>query len=127
MSSESIKGYVADRIKMYRKAAGLTQKELGEKIGVKHNTVSSYESGINEPEQDMLFKIASALGISINDLFPPTDGVDPDLADVIQAFNDNEDFRLLARKAIKSPRDNIKIAASVLTGLNKDTGGKDGR
>lgn len=52
--------------------AGLTQKELGEKIGVKHNTISSYESGKNEPEQDMLFKIAAALDISINELFPQT-------------------------------------------------------
>lgn len=71
-----IKGYVASRIKYYRKTMGLTQKELGEKIGVKHNTVSSYESGKNEPEQNMLFKIASALGISVNDLFPPTERPD---------------------------------------------------
>ena len=74
MDTDSIKGYVASRIKHYRKAAGLTQKELGEKIGVKHNTISSYEGGKNEPEQNMLFKIASALGISVNDLFPPTEG-----------------------------------------------------
>lgn len=73
MDNDSIKGYVASRIKHYRKAVGLTQKELGDKIGVKHNTISSYEGGKNEPEQNMLFKIASALGISVNDLFPPTD------------------------------------------------------
>lgn len=72
MSSDSVKNYVADKIKFYRKMAGLTQKELGEKIGVKHNTISSYESGKNEPEQDMLFKIAAALDISINELFPQT-------------------------------------------------------
>ena len=50
----------------------MTQKELGEKIGVKHNTVSGYENGTNEPEQDILFKIADALDVSINDLFPET-------------------------------------------------------
>ena len=72
MSSDVVKKFVADKIKFYRKLSGFTQKELGEKIGVKHNTISSYESGKNEPEQDMLFKIAAALGISINDLFPPT-------------------------------------------------------
>ncbi|MGO4927372.1 helix-turn-helix domain-containing protein [Fundicoccus sp. Sow4_F4] len=37
-----------------------------------HNTISFYESGTNEPEQDMLFKLAKAFEISINDLFPPT-------------------------------------------------------
>ncbi len=48
----------------------MTQKELGLKIGVKHNTISSYEAGTNEPEQNTLFAIADALGVSINDLFP---------------------------------------------------------
>ena len=68
----NVSSHVAQRIKYYRKLKGITQKELGEKIGVKHNTVSSYENGVNEPEQDLLFKIADALDISINDLFPPT-------------------------------------------------------
>lgn len=67
-----IKEYTSAKIKEYRKLNGLTQKELGDKIGVKHNTISGYESGINEPEQDLLFKIANALHVSINDLFPNT-------------------------------------------------------
>lgn len=67
-----IRLYVANKIREYRKLRGLTQKELGDKIGVKHNTISGYEKGTNEPEQDLLFKIAYALNISINDLFPET-------------------------------------------------------
>ena len=67
-----IKTYVATKIKQYRKEKGLTQKELGEKIGVKHNTISGYEKGTTEPEQNLLFMIAKALDISINDLFPET-------------------------------------------------------
>ena len=35
-----------DRIRIARKQAGLTQKELAEKIGVKHSAVHKYESGI---------------------------------------------------------------------------------
>lgn len=64
--------YVAQKIKYYRKLRRMTQKELGERVGVKHNTISSYENGINEPEQDLLFKIADVLDININELFPPT-------------------------------------------------------
>ena len=67
-----IRQYVSNKIRVYRKMRGLTQKELGNKIGVKHNTVSWYENATNEAEQDILFKIANALEISINDLFPPT-------------------------------------------------------
>lgn len=69
---KDIKIFVANKIREYRKMHGLTQRELGDKVGVKHNTISGYESGINEPEQDLLFKIANALEISVNDLFPPT-------------------------------------------------------
>lgn len=67
-----IKKYTSAKIREYRKLNGLTQKELGDRIGVKHNTISGYEKGTSEPEQDLLFKIANVLHISINDLFPST-------------------------------------------------------
>lgn len=69
--------YVGQQIRKYRKAKGMTQKELGFRIGVKHNTISGYESGANEPEQNILFSIADVLGVSINDLFPPITNVEP--------------------------------------------------
>ena len=67
---QRINEFVGSRIREIRKNRGLTQKELGEKIGVKHNTISSYEKGTNEPEQEMLFKMADVLDVSINDFFP---------------------------------------------------------
>lgn len=65
-----ISKYVGNMIKELRKRRGLTQKQLGEKIGVKHNTISSYESGTNEPEQNILFELARVLDCSIDDFFP---------------------------------------------------------
>lgn len=70
---QDISKYVGQQIKKFRKQKGLTQRELGLKVGVKHNTISSYENGTNEAEQDMMFLIAQALDISINDLFPSID------------------------------------------------------
>lgn len=69
--------YVGAQIRKYRKKAGLTQKELGFRIGVKHNTISGYENGTNEPEQNILFAIADVLGVSINDLFPSPTNIIP--------------------------------------------------
>ncbi len=40
---------MGERIKQLRKALGLTQKEFGERIGVKPNTIGTYEIGRNEP------------------------------------------------------------------------------
>ncbi|MFC2368192.1 MAG: helix-turn-helix domain-containing protein [Selenomonas noxia] len=96
-----VKSYTASRIREYRKLRGLTQKELGEKIGVKHNTISGYESGTNEPEQDLLFKIASALEISINDLFPDTTNntssyyYDDEVAAIANEMKENPGMRVL--------------------------------
>lgn len=38
-----------NRIKTLRKELGLTQKEFGERIGVKSNTIGTYEIGRNKP------------------------------------------------------------------------------
>lgn len=76
--------YVGAQIRKYRKLKNLTQKELGFRIGVKHNTISGYENGTSEPEQNVLFAIADALGISINDLFPPPTNVIPASPDFVK-------------------------------------------
>lgn len=40
---------MSERIKTLRKMLGLTQREFGERIGIKPNTVATYEIGRNEP------------------------------------------------------------------------------
>lgn len=67
---EEVSKYVGSKIRYYRKRKGLTQKELGELVGVKHNTISSYESATNETENDILYSIARVLEVSINEFFP---------------------------------------------------------
>ncbi|RFA36192.1 XRE family transcriptional regulator [Virgibacillus dokdonensis] len=68
--NKEISKFVGGKIRELRKKRGLTQKELGEKIGVKHNTISSYEKGTNEPEQNILYSMANVLEVSINEFFP---------------------------------------------------------
>lgn len=59
---------IGENIKQLRKNKGLTQKELGELIGVKAITIRKYESNEREPNIETLNKIAMALGVTINDL-----------------------------------------------------------
>lgn len=54
---------VGNNIKKYRKEAGITLKELGEKIGVTEATAQKYEAGnIKKIDVEMLKKISDALG-----------------------------------------------------------------
>lgn len=56
------------RIKEARKAAGLTQSELAEKLGVNRATVSKYESGDIDISIRQLARIAEILGVPVQDL-----------------------------------------------------------
>jgi len=81
---KDISKYIGRRIRYFRDNRGMTQKELGEKVGVKHNTISLYESGTNSPGEKTMFAIAKALGVNINDLYPPTRGGLPLVADKVK-------------------------------------------
>ena len=59
---------IGDRIKKARKNAGLTQKELGERLGVSAAMVSQYETGSRTPRVDTMKRISSALNVPIQDL-----------------------------------------------------------
>lgn len=70
LNEQELKKFVGSKIREIRKKKKMSQKELGEKIGVQHNTISSYENATNAPEQNSLFKIAQALDVKVDDLFP---------------------------------------------------------
>ena len=53
-----------ERITAARKAAGLTQEALGEKLGVSRQAVSKWESGQAVPDLDTVAKLCLALGFS---------------------------------------------------------------
>jgi HTH-type transcriptional regulator, competence development regulator len=46
------------RLKYIREKKGYAQKFVAEKIGIKNNTLSGYESGRREPDSDTLRKLA---------------------------------------------------------------------
>ena len=53
---------VGQRIKTARKNAGLTQKELGEKIGVSFQAIAQWETGARNPKHESLKRISDAIG-----------------------------------------------------------------
>ena len=53
-----------ERIAAARKAAGLTQEALGEKLGVSRQAVSKWESGQAVPDLDTVSQLCLALGLS---------------------------------------------------------------
>lgn len=56
------------RIQKARKEAKLSQKELGEKLGVSASMIGQYENDLRNPKSETLNKIAEALGVHPNQL-----------------------------------------------------------
>lgn len=64
-----IKDNVAKNLKYYRELKGLTQRELAHKIGVRHNTISSWENGPNSIDISYLMQICDLLDVSLDEIF----------------------------------------------------------
>ena len=59
---------IGERIKAAREKTGMTQVELGEKVGVSGVAIMRYEKGQRQPRYDLLLHIADALGVSAHTL-----------------------------------------------------------
>jgi len=60
---------VTNRITELRVAAGMSQAELGDLIGVTRQTVNAIEGGKYSPSLEAAFKIARVLNVSLEDVF----------------------------------------------------------
>jgi putative transcriptional regulator len=68
---------MADRLtnslRQARAAAGWTQAELAERVGVSRKTINTVENGVFVPSTVLALKLARALGVRVEELFALTD------------------------------------------------------
>lgn len=70
---------IGSKIREARKAANMTQKELGALCGIDEANIRKYESGRQKPKIETLQKIGRALGVSwtyFTDMFRETESLD---------------------------------------------------
>lgn len=92
-----------ERIRALRKALGLTQKEFGARIGVKPNTIATYEIGRNAPIDAVLTLICREYGVSEQwlrtgegEMFQPLDQTG-ELERMIAALSSDERIQRIIR------------------------------
>jgi transcriptional regulator with XRE-family HTH domain len=68
-SSKDESGGFGERLATLRKAAGFTQVELAAELGISQRMVAYYESPAATPPANLLPQIATALGVTIDELF----------------------------------------------------------
>ena len=61
---------IAERLKHYREACGLSQKQVAQALNIDRTTYTKYERSDSEPSLDTLIKIAAIYGVTPMDLLP---------------------------------------------------------
>ena len=78
-----------ERIRQCRKAAGLTQAEMADRLGCATSTIKRYELGEAKPRSVMLKAIAYEFGCTVEDL---TGGEPNETEEGAKAYEDTERF-----------------------------------
>ena len=58
--------FFGDKIRSARKAAGLTQRQLADKIDATNTSVSNWEKNLSQPSADVIQKLCAALQVEPN-------------------------------------------------------------
>jgi transcriptional regulator with XRE-family HTH domain len=95
-----------NRLKLLRNENNLFQKEVAKKLGIARNTYSGYETGVREPDLEMLKKIASIFNCSIDYLIG--------FSDIKKRKESDDQYLLVIDEAEKN-----KITASELLEVMK--------
>ena len=58
------------RLRLMRAEQGWTQEDLAAAIGVSRQAINALESERHDPSLDLAYKIASAFGVPVENVFP---------------------------------------------------------
>lgn len=83
---------LGSRLKEARRKAGLTQSELGKKVGVSKSAICSYEKETRNPTLDTIYDFVEVLGVPSDYLIG---------ADVIVQIDETPQHRALTKEEMK--------------------------
>ena len=85
---------IGRRIKEARERLGLTQAELGERVGVTGSAITNYEKETSHPKEQVIYKLIETLDVDANYLFQ----------DCVKLPKDKNDITLAEYEHIKKYR-----------------------
>ena len=104
MNLQKIGAYIAQK----RKALGMTQTELAEKLGMSNKSVSKWERGVCLPDVSLYMELCNILGITINEFIAGEDLPE-------ETFVERSDENIISvTKDGNKRRGRLKVLAAVL-------------
>lgn len=105
---------IGQRIKYFRNRRGLTMQNISDATGYSTSYIGYLELGQNTASTFILYIIAEALGVPVENFFPPNEIKDEELTDAY--LLDNKDFKPyleIAKKAFYKEIDPDKLQNSL--------------
>ena len=109
-------------LKELRIKSGLSQEELGKRLGLAKSTISMYESGTREPNLETLEAIADLFNVDMNTL---TDSkISAELSDELQEYleelKNRSEMRMLFRLAKNATKEDVEKAVKIIEALREN-------
>ena len=98
----------ASRLKEQRLKMGLTQATLAEALGVTKSAIGNYETGLNSPKAETLFKVFEVLQCDANYLFQD------EMADIREETASPDEMAILVKKYRRLDPLSQKIVLSII-------------
>lgn len=110
-----------DNLKRLRKNAGMTQKELSEKLGVALSTVAMWETGCRHPDYRTLNKIAAFYGVSYDELLSGAENEAENSGDDVSELRDllrsRPEMKMLFSVSKDASKEDIERAVAIIEAL----------
>ncbi len=74
----SVDLHVGQRVRQRRCIVGMTQQQLGDKIGIRFQQIQKYEAGANRISASRMWDIAAVMEVPVSFFFEGIDGQAPD-------------------------------------------------
>lgn len=103
-----------NRIRELRKQRGMTMKELGKVIGVAESTVSQYELGRRQPDNETLLTLGEFFEVSVDYLLGGISYPDPRLKELTEKSDFQKKLDNLARDMTEDEKRQLLLAARLI-------------
>lgn len=119
---------LSEIVKKYREEHGLSLRAFAERVGVSHNAIANIENERNShgnpfvPTMETLIGIASAMGMSLNDLLHMMGDEDvfvTETDELRDMLKDNPDMRWMLSTTSKFDRADFDAVVNLIKSINR--------
>ncbi len=107
-----------ERIRDARKRKKLTQKDLADLIGAKHNSVSNWENDQNKPDPDTIELLCGVLDVTPSYLLGYDEGIsstnDDEINEYLEELHKRPEMKTLFSVAKKATKEDIEKAVKII-------------